>query len=360
MPRRCLLPGPILELVECRAASPTDYGISARSRSDCHDGSDDVWTRPCSWDRDPVDAPRPAVDQFCGDELNRWLHRPINLRVVEVPADVPRAVPPPNVFSAEAQLSTFAANRESAMRRRLALVCATSVHNAQPHRCDRDDPAYHAAAGSPTADLALSLLHFVMFHLFSGPRRTGDLQWHVERQVSNDVGYVFVLPIDICINARHGNMCTATAKARLLAQCYAKQIIGMQAEPPCETWTAARDRADGGLTAVRTGDTPWWILTISRKQRTQVRAGSNLLRAALDFVQAMIITGGAAVLEHPAFPTWSAAASPASIWRTDAVKLTAEHPDVQVYDFDQCVTDQIGRKPTSLMLVRLPSIFPQP
>ena len=75
---------------------------------------------------------------------------------------------------------------------------------------------------------------------------------------------------------------------------------------------------------------------------------------ALDMCKILLFRGGAAYLEHPEYPHWVSDRHPASIWRSDAIKAMDEHEEVSLFSFDQCTQMQIARKPTTLLLLRLP------
>ena len=70
----------------------------------------------------------------------------------------------------------------------------------------------------------------------------------------------------------------------------------------------------------------------------------------------MHVCGMAGFLEHPQYPTWCRHLGPASVWALDAVKLLKGLQCFSVMSFDQCVCDAAGRKPTTLLLLRLPGV----
>ena len=70
----------------------------------------------------------------------------------------------------------------------------------------------------------------------------------------------------------------------------------------------------------------------------------------------MATLGYSGFLEHPQFPTWCAPLEPPSIWAIDAIKWMRQLHCTQYISFDQCVCGSPGRKPTTLLLVRLPMV----
>jgi hypothetical protein len=70
----------------------------------------------------------------------------------------------------------------------------------------------------------------------------------------------------------------------------------------------------------------------------------------------MSILGYSGFLEHPQYPTWETTRSLTSIWCLKAIRLMKRLMCVSLVSFDQCVCGAAGRKPTTLLLVRLPTV----
>jgi hypothetical protein len=70
----------------------------------------------------------------------------------------------------------------------------------------------------------------------------------------------------------------------------------------------------------------------------------------------MSILGYSGFIEHPQFPTWETNRSLTSIWCLKAIRLMKRLMCVSLVSFDQCVCGAAGRKPTTLLLVRLPTV----
>ena len=68
------------------------------------------------------------------------------------------------------------------------------------------------------------------------------------------------------------------------------------------------------------------------------------------------LAGACGFLEHPAFPVWVRSHRPASTWALTAVRWLRRLHCVSAVTFDQCLFQCEGKKPTSLLLVRLSSL----
>ena len=80
------------------------------------------------------------------------------------------------------------------------------------------------------------------------------------------------------------------------------------------------------------------------------------MRFTLEMLLLMSILGYSGFIEHPQFPTWETSRSLTSIWCLKAIRLMKRLMCVSLVSFDQCVCGAAGRKPTTLLLVRLPAI----
>ena len=130
----------------------------------------------------------------------------------------------------------------------------------------------------------------VILHLFSGIRRHGDLQQHLERADFIDGIQVLVISLDIAIS-KHGNILDDEVIEWWKAQIRAGYCFGGLAGPPCETWSAAR-LLDEGPPALRSPEWPWGMPQVTAKFHEQLRVGSALLIAALAIAAELLIAGG--------------------------------------------------------------------
>ena len=138
----------------------------------------------------------------------------------------------------------------------------------------------------------------VFAHLFSGHRRIGDIQSHLEQ------AGVFAISVDIIFHADFGDLAkpeTFSFFARALAE---NVLLGFIGGPPCETWSRARGTilSDGqpGPRIVRSLARPMGLLGLRKREHEQVVFGSRLLGITLKLMTIALRTGKTAILEHPA------------------------------------------------------------
>ena len=72
----------------------------------------------------------------------------------------------------------------------------------------------------------------------------------------------------------------------------------------------------------------------------------------------MALLGYSGFVEHPQYPTWERDLT-TSIWCLKATKLLRRLHCVTAVSFDQCICGAVRRKPTMLLLVRLPNVRQQ-
>jgi hypothetical protein len=80
------------------------------------------------------------------------------------------------------------------------------------------------------------------------------------------------------------------------------------------------------------------------------------MRFLLEMMYYCALSGACGFLEHPAFPIWAMHHSPASTWALTAVRRLRRLNCVSIATLDQCIFHCEGKKPTSLLLVRLPHL----
>ena len=114
-----------------------------------------------------------------------------------------------------------------------------------------------------------------------------------------------------------------------------------------------------GPPPLRFYDHPHGLPHNNRRGWTQTKVGSQLMRFIIDMVLACAAMGASAFLEHPAFPVWIASKRPSSIWTSRVMRLLKRLQCVQVVTFDQCLFQCEARKPTTLLLLRLPFLRKQ-
>ena len=130
------------------------------------------------------------------------------------------------------------------------------------------------------------------------------------------VGHQLVsLSIDIVIDHTPGNLASAKVVAFCLDQIFVGRAIFAGAGPPCHTWSVARC-AGVGPRVVRSAERLWGLYALELREKQHFYFGNVLLQAALDMFLALFLTGVSAFIEHPAEPSWHAAAATLpSIWK---------------------------------------------
>ena len=155
---------------------------------------------------------------------------------------------------------------------------------------------------------------------------------------------------------RWGDLTLESSKQFWLERIYSGAICGAGGGPPCETYTAARHMEDGPP-PLRSHDWPQGLPHNSLKSWRQTRVGSILMRFMLTMICALARVGGMALLEHPAFPVWIASKRPSSIWSSTVVRWLKRLHCAQIVTFDQCLYGCKARKPTTFLLIRMPSLW---
>eukprot|EP00435_Cladocopium_sp_Y103_P030710 s1969_g7.t1 len=210
-----------------------------------------------------------------------------------------------------------------------------------------------------------AILHvraLVIVHFFSGFRREGDIHNIIDQHVAATGVHIFTLSVDLCMQRQHADLATDSALRWWGSRVAAGQIVSAGGGPPCETYTAARFHAlEGrpGPRPLRSAEEHCGLPKLTRKERMQIWIGDSLLRFLLDILAILAACGMSGWIEHPQYPTWCVQASPASIWATTALKLLKGLHCCTVVSFDQCTCGAEGKKPTTLLLLRLPWVRTQ-
>ena len=203
---------------------------------------------------------------------------------------------------------------------------------------------------------ALHIKTLCFIHFFSGYRRQGDIQHQIEARWDCENVQIFCVSVDFCIQKNGGDLTLESSKQFWLERIYSGAVCGAGGGPPCETYTAARHMPDGPP-PLRSHDWPQGLPHNSQKSWRQTRVGSILMRFMLTMICALARVGGMALLEHPAFPVWIASKRPSSIWSCKVVRWLKRLHCTQIATFDQCLYGCRARKPTTFLLIRMPSLW---
>ena len=207
-----------------------------------------------------------------------------------------------------------------------------------------------------------AMLHvraLVIVHFFSGYRRVGDIHDIIDHRIQPSGAHIFTLSVDLCMQRQHADLARPEALKWWQSRAASGQLVCTGGGPPCETYTAARFHAIGdeaGPRPLRSGAHLTGLPALTRKEQAQVWIGDCLLRFLIDMLSIMAALGMSGFLEHPQFPTWCGHMDPPSVWAMDAIKLLKGLQCFSVVSFDQCTCGAAGKKPTTLLLLRLPGV----
>ena len=192
----------------------------------------------------------------------------------------------------------------------------------------------------------------IFLHLYSGHRREDDLQAQLERLRLPD-GQVHCISLDIC--RMKDNMDLTSRSAVHFWKCKISDgwICGVGGGPPCETFSAARLEANGPP-PLRSGAHPWGLPNLSPKQWKQTSLGTYLVLVTLELLIFAAQHSLCGFMEHPAYPTWQLRKDPPSIWAWQMIRYLVRLQCFSLVTLDQCIYDVPGKKPTSILLLRLP------
>ena len=202
----------------------------------------------------------------------------------------------------------------------------------------------------------------IFLHLFSGHRRSGDVQEAVEAFAEKNGMAAKALSVDIAIHAHHGDILRPETQQKFVHAIRTGLISGFVAGPPCETWSKARenklDLESGGQgpRPLRSVETPEGLETLKVRELKQVLIGNRLLGVAALLAFHSWVVGIFALLEHPMLPDNDH--SP-SIWRLAVVRLLCKQVDVVKVTVRQGLFGAKSSKPTDLMIVRPPRNYQQ-
>ena len=223
---------------------------------------------------------------------------------------------------------------------------------------DRGHGAYDMAGLAREASI-LHIRALVIVHFFSGFRRAGDIHEVIDQHVHHNNVQIFTISVDLCMQRQKADLATTEAIKWWTDRVHSGQIVSAGGGPPCETFTIARKLDDEGPKPLRSKEHPNGLPGLSKREWSQIHISDRLLRFLLTILHALAANGYSGFLEHPQYPTWMPQVSSASIWTLDTVRYFRRMHCVSIVSFDQCTCGALGRKPTTLLLVRLPEVRDQ-
>eukprot|EP00438_Fugacium_kawagutii_P011908 Skav219189 [mRNA] locus=scaffold648:700154:705535:+ [translate_table: standard] len=189
-------------------------------------------------------------------------------------------------------------------------------------------------------------------HFFSGRRREGDLQFHLESQASDRGLLIKVLSLDVAVDATLGNLATDQAFTFWNGEARRGFIHSFVAGPPCETFTKARFR-EGGPPPLRSKAYRWGLPGLLGRLHSQVESGNFLWRFSTSMLISQMIAGKGGVFEHPApFDVEQGpCAGGTHTWCFPEMSALMLWPGAKLHLVDQGRYGQICRKPTGFLVL---------
>ena len=208
--------------------------------------------------------------------------------------------------------------------------------------------------------------HEVFFlHFFSGRRRRGDLQAALEKCPMPSGRILSVLSLDVQICPVRCNLRLKEHQQRWLDLLLTKQVIGLAAGPPCETWSRARGSAppEESTTAhraprpLRSRAEPWGTLAITAAESTQLEVGNDLMTWSLQAAWVQATLDGFVMLEHPQDPAEYVPEGHVhpSIWSTAILRWFYSSQLFSKVEVMQGRYGAVSPKPTTLLFAGVPA-----
>ena len=195
------------------------------------------------------------------------------------------------------------------------MVALEDFHSAIEESMFADDDRAPPPRG-PARPLPVERPTIYLLHLFSGFRREGDLEAHLEVLSASLPFVVVVHSIDIEISPRLNLLDDTFVKMlmdRLSRGCYA----GIMAGTPCTTWSTARfNRRNPGPPPVRDRDHLWGLPGLPGYLQRKVLLANSLALTSFALLLACSRASGVWLLENPADRgvSLSRASSPRQRW----------------------------------------------
>ena len=135
-------------------------------------------------------------------------------------------------------------------------------------------------------------------HLFSGERRSGDLQEALGNLPVPAGCTRTVLSVDIMFDHRRAaNLRDPAVQRTWLGFVWSGKIHPLYVGPPCESWSKARakrglpnhSQGDGGSRLLRTAERPQGLEELQYRETLQVITANKLLHFALQIFLAMVM-----------------------------------------------------------------------
>ena len=192
----------------------------------------------------------------------------------------------------------------------------------------------------------------IFLYVFSGRRREGDYQSHLQRLVTLHEIAGRVLLLDLALSDEH-NVKRPELVQRLTAWFESGAIGGYLVAPPCETWSEARYLEDNLLCPprpLRSHDHPLALPCLTIKELEQLDIANFLLLVALHLLLLSAVTRTPGIMEHPRAPR---PPDRATIWRLPWVQAMIDGRIMTRHLIWQAEFGSETPKPTHLGVVHI-------
>ena len=202
--------------------------------------------------------------------------------------------------------------------------------------------AYDRARGIARAPTCARTFRFL--HIFSGPRRHGDLQYGLEHLAAAAGFAAVVVSYDPAVHA-NDDILNDEQFSLLRKLCWQGWFYGKHGGPVCATWSAARYMPNGPP-PLRSRDKPYGLDNLSFPHQVACTKGSEFYLRDLDLSYGVVAAGGRTTTEHPA----DRGHRPfASIFATPQTKKFLKLTNSMVVVTHQCMDGASTRKATGIM-----------
>ena len=193
----------------------------------------------------------------------------------------------------------------------------------------------------------------IFLYIFSGRRREGDFQSHLEAYMASYCINGQVLMIDLALSESH-DVGQESFENLILDWIRRGFVGGILVAPPCETWSEARyleTGRDRDPRPIRTADDPFGIATLTVSEWMQIQVSSFLLFVTIRVLFAAAMHYVPAILEHPKEPNKK---ERASIWRLPWLRFLEQTCGMVKHLVWQGAYGAAAPKPTHFGVLHLP------
>ena len=256
------------------------------------------------------------------------------------------------------------ANQAERQETREGIACLYQTQTEwQQHLRDLDWVAHPPAMTVPAIGRLRAKPNFLIVHLFSGRRRSGDIHARLQEWASVHDCTLTVLSLDTADSLWCGDLRYEGTTWTKLIELYSNgHVAATISGSPCETFSAARAQPPREelagwhrevAEATEDVHAPLWTRPLDVSWTSAVGLRNVFFPPngpGIDLPGYQLVHGGYAVSEHPGEP-WDPALP--SIWRSAILQLLMKHPAVKLHTVGQWRWGASVRKPTGLLAMRL-------